>query len=520
MSRGILYSVINVGYSNQADFQTDYKKLQEIELDAITAEEKLRANSDPNVVDFYKRRKDFTIKTLKLAGDRFEESHNRIELVKIRDMSRNSDSFTLKENGFCYVDMAEDFEGKNNYHCSLIMFYNAWILADSGTDKGLLGLMIPKVNGIYNNILQKLIYKIFGGDIEIDPQSVFSGPDRAHIFIKFANGQRVNMHVKSFDGANPIVFRKGPSRYLPKLHMDYNITKDLGRAKSFQSRINENERMINYWVNLTRDKSSPDFDFTFTEPWQKQLSDHEKRFETYMETSNGNPLYSNSLVLCDKKTTSQTIFAEKMQDETLKPVDYSYISDEQGMLPVTYDGLPYGCGYFFSSQEVMHSALSYTSDSLAIFPNPEKVFKSELDKMSLKEMKELAISFGAPKKEVKAAPLESILNLYKPGGNLYEKFLEWEKSKRAVGRLEVAWKKYVERKKKEEDAATKIQARVRGYRVRKPKGQDGGSLDPYGGVIRESLEMRFIVKITGEKGEPLTDKYLGEHQIGQIFTTL
>ena len=72
-----------------------------------------------------------------------------------------SEGSGLHSFGFKHDHEGKFFEGKNNYHCSLIMFYNAWILADSGTDKGLLGLMIPKVNGIYNNILQSYILLLF-----------------------------------------------------------------------------------------------------------------------------------------------------------------------------------------------------------------------------------------------------------------------------------------------------------------------------------------------------------------------
>ena len=537
----ILYSVINVGYSIRPElartFLADYEasiryKDYGTEHLPFVVEVERRSKVGENFPPYWKDALE-VIRTKIRQGKQFQEVFQRNymlqELVKIRDMSPDPGLFTLKENGFCYVDMADKFESTTNYHCPLIMLYHAFIPT---VKRELLEIVIPKIEGFYNDILEQMIFKIFGEDITITSKNIIWEELSANISIQLSSGEIVIFKVSELS-SNPVVFRKGSGKYLPRLHMDYNINKDLIHdtregivSKSFQSRINEHERQINYWVNLTRNKTSPDFTLTETESIEKQVSDYEKKFKTHMESSNGNPLYSNSLALCDKRTTSQTNFAQ-LSEEALTPVDYSYITNEEGFLPVTYDGLPYGCGYFFSSQEVLHSALNYTTDSLAIFPNPEKVFKRGLAKLSLKEMKELAILFGAPKSEVEAAEEINLREYFNPGGNGHKQFLEWEKSQKISSKVVQHWNKYVKKKKREE-AAIKIQAFVRGKQSRKKEqdrqireqDQGGGSLDPYGDVIRESLEIRFIVKITNETGDPLTNEYLGDPQIGQIFTTI
>ena len=452
-----------------------------------------------------------------LDQQNFRATHIPTELVKIRDMSQNPDSFTLKDNGFCYVDMTTEFHRTQNYHYStpLLHMLHAFL---GGPEK-----LDPEeqedLEQIFNEnkqflilVSHKLISKIFGNhDIIKTEHSPFH-----HKYTLDIGGETIMIEIK-FDDIAPLNYRKGASQTFPTLHMDYGIRAEIrkprGVARGIVDHGTDNSRLINYWVNLTRDKPTPEFQHIQGTPIREQFAAFKTTFDTYKETSMGNSLYSNSLVLLDKSITADTLFVEltgKVTPQAVaKPIDYSVNKDESGMLPVTYDGLNYGCGFFFSSQEVMHAGLTYTADSAALFHDPLKTFKED---MGLDEMRKIAISLGKPEEEVNSLS-KSVLRVYLSPFGGWEELFAKEKER----------EEEAHRKKKEEEVVTKIQALVRGKqaqaRSEDPK-QKGGAYDPFREVIRESFEVRFIVKITNEKNEPLTNEYLGEPQIGKKFTTI
>ena len=539
----ILYSVIGTGF--------DLKQFSADGFGDFDAEYRLNMSSEH---DFLRKK--------------FVDTYEPNELVKIRDMSQNPNSFTLKESGFCYVDMGEQiFLGKQNYHYStkaLMLLFNTMnsVPPDHPELKGLEGIFNDNKE-ILNLISHQLIRKIFGEGVVIKKVEHILEPAELNRYTLDIGGKTIMIEIK-YSELNPFGYRKGAGHSFPTLHMDFGILNPVIKRIDLRNRedtiggivnlVEDNNRLINYWVNLTRDISSPEFPEPRKDTDAKGLfTEYKRTFDAYTKKSKGNPLYSNSLVLCDKKTTSETKFVELTGkvgtgQTVVKPINYKFTKDESGILPVTYDGLKYGCGFFFLAQEVIHSALTYTADSLAVFHDPLKVFEEKKEKieekieeeirnLDLDKMKEIVFSYSGnsfTKEQIRNK--SRIIPIDRNGKTFWSQFLsrqgmghhcflEW-KEKQKGKEIARIWRDYVGKKKKEE-AVTKIQALARGRMVRKKTqggstdpNQNGGAYDPFQEVIRESFEVRFIVKITNEKNESLTNRYLGEPQIGEVFTTI